>query len=142
DAQNEFYSVATSAMAEYCERLGYQLTLCVSEDDPAREERHVQALCERRVEGVLIVPCSVSSDRTLALLRGLPTVQFLRADSRMKAARVAADDFKAIYCATRHLIEMGHTRIALIGVPRTVSTGGRRIAGYEAAMRESGLKPP
>ncbi len=140
DVQNEFYSAAASAMAEHCQRLGYQLNLCVSEDDPNREERHVQALRESRVEGVLIVPCGSSTTRTLALLNKLPTVQFLRTDPRLGAAVVAADDELATYMATKHLIELGHQRIALISVPRSASTGRQRIAGYELAMTEYSLK--
>jgi LacI family transcriptional regulator len=41
--------------------------------------------------------------------------------------------------ATRHLIELGHRRIAAIGGPRALWSSQARLDGYRAAMLEAGL---
>ena len=41
--------------------------------------------------------------------------------------------------ATRHLIELGHKRIGLVGAPLNVSVGVDRRQGYVEALKEAGL---
>jgi DNA-binding LacI/PurR family transcriptional regulator len=139
DVQNEFYSAAARAMAGQCAQLGYQMVLGVSEDDPLREEQHVRTLRETRAAGLLIAPSGAPTAQTAAHLRHLPTVQFLRCDRRLGSAWVLADDIDGTYKATEHLLDLGHEKIAFLGGTLEVSTGLRRIAGYETALRERGL---
>ena len=140
DVQNEFYSAAARAMAEHCSQLGYQMMLGVSEDDPSREEQHVRLLRENRAAGVLIAPCGAPTAQTTDLLRHVATVQFLRYNRQLGSVGVLADDLDGTYRATEHLLELGHRRIAFVGGTLEVSTGLRRIAGYEAALRKWGLE--
>jgi DNA-binding LacI/PurR family transcriptional regulator len=55
---------------------------------------------------------------------------------------VTTDNFGAAYAATRHLLDLGHRRVALVTRPhtRTSSLRDRRL-GYEAALRAAGLVP-
>ena len=43
--------------------------------------------------------------------------------------------------ATRHLIELGHRRIALVGGPPGLWSSQARLDGYRAALRAAGLSP-
>jgi DNA-binding LacI/PurR family transcriptional regulator len=43
--------------------------------------------------------------------------------------------------ATRHLIELGHRRIAIIGGPPGLWSARARLDGYRAALHEAGLSP-
>lgn len=55
---------------------------------------------------------------------------------------VYPDDFGAGQLATRHLIELGHRRIAFSPHLQTAHySAGERQSGYETAMREAGLQP-
>ena len=139
DVQNEFYGAAARVMAQRCAQYGYQMMLGVSEDDPAREEKHVRSLREGRAAGVLIVPSPAPTETSIALLRQIPTVQFLRTHPKLASQAIVADDFEGIHEGTRHLLSLGHERIGFIGGARHVSTGLRRAAGYEAALRKQGL---
>jgi len=53
---------------------------------------------------------------------------------------VNADDFRGGYLATRHLIELGHTKIMILHGGDTVCTNAPRMAGYRAALEEAGLR--
>ena len=44
--------------------------------------------------------------------------------------------------ATRHLIELGHRRIAIIGGPEHLWSSRARLAGYRAALEAAGLPIP
>jgi LacI family transcriptional regulator len=52
------------------------------------------------------------------------------------------DDFQAAYDMTKHIIDLGHSRIGfIIGNPEQVASG-RRLNGYLAAMADAGLDTP
>ncbi|MFO7895747.1 MAG: substrate-binding domain-containing protein, partial [Candidatus Cloacimonadales bacterium] len=51
------------------------------------------------------------------------------------------DNFKGAYEATRHLLELGHERIAYIGGPESFLSAIKRGQGFETALEEIGLKP-
>jgi DNA-binding LacI/PurR family transcriptional regulator len=53
---------------------------------------------------------------------------------------VRADSEGGAYQLTRHLIEQGHRRIAIVTGPQHVSTASDRVAGYRRALEEAGLK--
>lgn len=99
----------------------------------------MRLLREHRAAGVLIAPSVAPTALTTEFLRHLPTVQFLRCDRRLGSNWVLADDLDGTYKATQHLLELGHRRIAFVGGTLEVSTGQRRVAGYEAALRRMGL---
>jgi DNA-binding LacI/PurR family transcriptional regulator len=56
---------------------------------------------------------------------------------------VAIDNERAAHDATRHLLDLGATRIAAIGAQpdEDYTTPQQRTAGYEAALREAGIEP-
>ena len=47
----------------------------------------------------------------------------------------------AIHEATRHLVQLGHTRLGYIGGHRELSTGAARLAGFGRALSEAGIDP-
>lgn len=141
DLRNEFYNAAATALAVRCSAAGYQLMLAVSEDDPQREEQQVRALRESRCMGVLITPSVAPTAQTSQWLRELPTVQFLRWHPNLDGPRVLTDDKDGVFRATRHLLDLGHRRIAYIGGALGASTGRQRHEGFEAALKHAGLQP-
>ncbi|WP_164672185.1 substrate-binding domain-containing protein, partial [Pseudomonas viridiflava] len=44
------------------------------------------------------------------------------------------------YLATRHLLDLGHKRIACIGGPRNSTVAEMRLAGYRRAMQEASVE--
>jgi LacI family transcriptional regulator len=52
------------------------------------------------------------------------------------------DNVLAAYQAARHLIELGHERIAIIAGPQTTLTGSGRLEGFRKALQEAHLPLP
>ena len=55
---------------------------------------------------------------------------------------VIIDNVGAVYNATKHLIELGHTRIGIICGSPGIATGRDREEGFRKAMQESRLEVP
>jgi len=139
DVTNAFYPDVISGAEEVATRAGYSLILCNANEDPAQERRQLSTLFSRRVDGVLIA-CSDSSTAYDSLMRRrFPIVFFDRIPRGFRGAAVATDNFAAGYQATRHLIELGHERIAIIAGNLDLSTHACRSEGFRKAMQEAGL---
>jgi LacI family transcriptional regulator len=54
---------------------------------------------------------------------------------------VLSDNRQGGYLATRHLIDLGHSRIACLAGPSNVTPSSERVTGYLQALREAGLAP-
>ncbi len=139
DVTNAFFPDVISGAEEVATRAGYSLILCNANEDPAQEQRQLSTLFSRRVDGVLIA-CSDSSTAYDSLMRRrFPIVFFDRIPRGFRGPAVATDNFAAGYQATRHLIELGHQRIAIIAGSMDLSPHACRSEGFRKAMQEAGF---
>jgi len=110
--------------------------------DGRAEPDAVQALVDLRVDGLVLVGTVSASaaDQVDALGHQIPTVVAGTREPRLTAVDlVANDDFQGGELATKHLLELGHRRIAHIVGEGEV--GRLRRAGHEAAIAQAGLAP-
>nr|HID12460.1 LacI family transcriptional regulator [Anaerolineae bacterium] len=106
-------------------------------DEIQAYERFVQG---RRVDGVLVVRTREQDARIAYLLeQQFPFVAFGRSRVEGDFCYLDVDGTVGIREATRHLINLGHRRIALILPPKNLTFTHYRRLGFEEAMAEAGL---
>jgi len=127
-----------------CRKAGYHFLLELIDHDRAsltREARDVLAALSP--DGVLLTPPSCDDPDMLELLTTSRT-PFVRLGSESEVEggiQLTLDDRGGAATAVRHLLGLGHTRIAcILGDPRYGSSQAR-LAGYRQAMAEAGLEP-
>ncbi len=125
---------------------GYNIMLCDARLDIAREAEYARMLLRRRVEGVVVIPFSNEArqwDVHLVELQkhDVPVVLLEHELPTNRFAKVVADNFAASGDMTRHLIKLGHKRIAFAFHPfqERDLVGRERLGGFNAAMAEAGL---
>lgn len=92
----------------------------------------------RRVDGLIVIN-PYSDDRFQHIPEKFPVV-FVGAQSHeQKISSVCLDDEKVAYEATRHLISLGHTDIALVTGPMEEDCSLDRTEGYRRALQEAGI---
>src|SRR5579871_1617030 len=119
-------------------RRGYHILLASIERGAAQAPAMV---AEQQVGGVLVVGGGDIADayiRTLAET-GLPLVLLDNYVQGLAVPCVLGDNVTGAYLATRHLIDAGHKRVALLEGPRKYKTLTDRREGYLRAMDEAGL---
>ena len=110
-------------------------------DDPDRERAAVDSLLARRVDGLVLATARLDDPLPASLRdRQVPHVLAVRTDSESPSS--VCDDELGGYLATRHLIDLGHTEIAVMPGPDFASTSQRRLAGFGRAMADEGLAAP
>ena len=72
----------------------------------------------------------------------VPTVLVNRTTDAIDAPSIACDDHAGIGLVVRHLVELGHTRIAHVTGPQDISNGQIRRQAFVAWMNSEGLNTP
>lgn len=116
---------------------GYSVFLCESNEDPNYEAEHLNTLYSRRVDGVLLAPTASMSLGDYLDQRRFPIVLFDRIVQGINLPAVVTDNFTASHEATKHLIALGHEKIAIITGKLDLSTGQDRVQGFRKALQEA-----
>lgn len=103
------------------------------------EEARMRLLQARRVDGVIILTGRLSDQQLLKYAERLPIVVTGRALNAPRLASFDQDNFAGACSATRHLIELGHTRIAFIAGPNDHPDAAERLRGYRQALADAGI---
>lgn len=142
DIRNSFYSTIAHALSKCLERENLQLTLSESDDDRTVELKHVRELIGANVAGVILVPSARPHPEAVRLLQSTPHIQLLRKHPGLGQQWFGIDDAQALHEATRHLLELGHRRIAYIGGSEDLPTGAARLKGFRSALAAGGAADP
>jgi len=138
---NPYFAELARGIEDYCERNGFCVILCNSDDDPAKQRSYLRVLLEKRVDGLIV--SSVGGDDSLGPVLatvGTPMVIVDRELEGLDADVVRIDHESGGFLATSHLLELGHRHIACICGPLATSVARMRLAGYRRAMAAAGVE--
>jgi len=142
---NPVFSRVVMAIEERAHEAGCEIILCHTLNLPEREEAAIRRLMSRRVEGLFVSPVyrmapTASIYSELERCR-IPTVILgNRAPFCSQFVNVETDDVQSSHAATRHLIELGHRRIAFFAGPQVSPSAQERLEGYRRALREAEIE--
>jgi LacI family transcriptional regulator len=136
DITNAFYPELVRGIEDTARKAGYGVLLCDSSENPKNEESHLNMLFSRRVDGVLLACCAGSTAYATVAGRRFPIVFVDRVPPIGAEYTVSSDNVQAGYIATRHLIDLGHERIAPIAGNLVLSPHRDRLEGFRKAMQE------
>ena len=127
------------------QKFGYSVIAIDSNDDSSRQREVVSLLRSQRVEGILLVVAS-GKDSLAQLPKlldsGIPIVCLDRLPGGVDVDSVCVEDRAAAELGTAHLIENGHSRIAIITGDLTLKNEQQRLLGYQTALQTAGLAVP
>ena len=141
DAANPFFTDVATGIEDAAEQAGLAVFTCNSDNRAEREETYLTRLEEQRVQGVLITPLDPASPALARLARrGTPVVLVDRTAGDQRHCSVAVDDVLGGELAARHLLDLGHTRIAFVGGPTSIGQVRERLEGVRRAVEPSHLE--
>lgn len=140
DIRNTFFIEVADALEDLALADGFELIMAASKEDPERTLAHIRTLASRRVEGIFAIPAGDPDDAFQELAAtGLPVVLVDRIEDHSPFPSVAVENHKAAELGTRHLIALGHRRIALVINSESLTNSRHRIEGFWAAARGAGI---
>jgi LacI family xylobiose transport system transcriptional regulator len=120
-------------------RIGMVLTGATEQNTPY--PHWVDDVLRRQPVGVVLIACKLSADDKQRLRsRNIPLVMVDPAGTPAPdVPSIGSADWNGGYQATRHLIDIGHTRIGIITGPADMMASTARLSGYRAALDSAGL---
>ena len=140
DSANPFFAEISRSIEDAAFKKGYSVFLCNTELDTNRELFYVDVLSKKQVDGIIFVAAGDQADSLDFLLRqDMPVVMIDRDLPNVEVDAVLTDHQLGGFLATRHLIELGHRRIACIAGPSSITPSAQRITGYRQALEQASL---
>jgi len=118
---------------------GYFLALSIADYG---ETFHRTLFQEDRVDGVILLSPIQEEEYVMELKK--KKIPFVMLDNQLRASQapsVIVDNYKGGYEAARHLIGLGHKKIAHIAGPDWFLSSKERERGFRDALAEAGLEP-
>ena len=137
---DQFYVLAINGAEKVASREMYNVIISQSHDDAGNEERIIDLMKRNRVDGVIVAITkhtqNMSSFKKLEDI-GIPVVFFSRPPNDDSFNHVTADNEEGAFKATEFLIKKGHTRIAHLMGPESMSVSYIRLKGYKNAIEKN-----
>lgn len=142
DLQNPFTAELAASIGGQARMHGFGMVLSDSRGDPDLSLEAVELLKGHGVDGMIVTPPESGplNDALLALNeRGIPVVGLGLHTTPSRTDVATVDTRAGAAAAVRHLVELGHRRIAMIG-SKTLATGRRET--YKQVLRSARLRTP
>lgn len=145
DITNPFYPQFVRGIQDVAEAHHIDVTTYNTDDDHEKELRSVDRINESRPDGLIIVPFSLTGQDLSAVARSGTAIAVVASPQLLTRRRppidcIDIDNTSAARTAVTHLLELGHTRVAMI----SGQSGGRlpdqRRAGYLNALLAQGVR--
>jgi DNA-binding LacI/PurR family transcriptional regulator len=140
DITNPFFPELVAGVQQVADARRHALWLLQSGDDPARAAGLLLELRRRRVSGVVLVGGTLPADQVRDALREVPLVTVDRVVPLADVPVVTSDHREGGRLAGRHLLGLGHERIAHVGGPAHLDVSAARRQGLDDAMQEAGTE--
>jgi LacI family transcriptional regulator len=138
DIINPFWTTVARGMEDAANRHDHHVIICYTDESPEKEAEYLDFLLRKQIDGFLLLP---PSNRSLERLQkhGAHVVVLDRRVPGISVDTVRGDSEAGAHDLVKHLLDLGHERIAVVTGPADVSTSIDRVAGYERALAEAGL---
>jgi LacI family transcriptional regulator len=138
DITNPFFPEVARGVLDTARAKDFNIFLCNSDDDPEEEKQTLQTLSDQNVDGIIIFPCLQENIRAFAELHR-PFVVINNQLEHPHVSAVITNNYEGAKLAVEHLIERGHTEIAMLSGKPAVNS--KRMRGFEDGMQNRGLTP-
>lgn len=137
DITNPFFTSVVRGIEDVANKFGYTVILCNSDEDHGKEKLYINMLRSKHIDGLLLAAAGI--DIKYPENPKFPIIYINRIPLNPNVDSVIVNNFRGAYEATRYLIQLGHTRIAMVsGIPGLFTTI-ERLRGYKEAMVSAGL---
>ena len=139
DLGNQFYANLAAGIEQMLREADFQMVLVSDNSDETQELACARTFLAMRAAGVIITP----ADRAATALLSRSGVDVVEVDRRLADVpcdAVVLDNERGGQDATRHLLELGHRRIALLVADTDWTTDAGRLAGYVLAHDEANVR--
>ncbi len=137
--RNPFFTDLVRSVEDLAEEHGYNVFFCNTDESLKKEISSINAMEEKQVEGIVIVPASKIDEKVEKRLETNVPIVVIDRDAEYKnlIGKVLSDNYKGAYQAVNHLINLGHKKIAFISGPVEIKPSVERRKGFLDACKNN-----
>jgi len=140
DITNPFWTTVARSVEDAASDAGFNVILCNTDESEIEQEKYLNVLLQKRVDGVLLVPVRCTRETVQFIQsQNVPLVVIDRHIPGVEIDSVRCDSEGGGYALVHLMLGQGHRRIAMLSGPQGVSSADDRVAGYRRALAEAGL---
>jgi len=142
DITNPFFPGIARGAEDRANEEGYSLIFCNTDDKIEVEEKYIETLTSKMVDGIIIAHSS-NSDRMSEILKRcqIPIILIDRDfDSENVLGKVLVKNRDGAFNAISHMVEKGYRRIAYLSGSLKTQTAMERLRGYKEALVEKNIQ--
>ncbi len=142
DISNSFYAKMARNIEDYCNKYGYNLIICSSDEKDVKEASIIKMLKEKQVDGIILSSTLIDNTEIVALKKeNFPFVLVDRYFPEIPDTNyVVIDNYHGAINAVNHFIKLGHKNIAMLSIsPAHITSVKDRNRGYSDALKKAGI---
>lgn len=136
---NPFYFDIIKGIENMALSQNYNILLCETDSKPEKEEIYFDLLRKKMADGVISMDPAVNVETLKELAENYAIIQCSEYGGGIGIPYVTIDSEEASYRAVKHLIQIGHQKIALMNSDEKFLYARERRMGYERALQEHGI---
>lgn len=139
DITGSFFSSVITGAQEALNKKGYNVIVCISNENYETEVENVKLMVSQQVDGIIASHTKETRNFDhfkMVERRGIALTMFTRVTDQLNVPKVMVDDYQAAFAAVEHLLKKGRRRIAHLAGPDTLINSKLRLQGYLDALKK------
>ncbi|MBF6634857.1 MAG: LacI family DNA-binding transcriptional regulator [Planococcus sp. (in: Bacteria)] len=136
---NPFYFEVIKGIENMALSQNYSILLCETDSKPEKEEIYFDLVRKKMADGIISMDPAVNVEILKELAENYAIIQCSEYGGGIGIPYVTIDSEEASYHAVKHLIQIGHRKIALMNSDEKFLYARERRMGYERALQEHGI---
>ena len=142
DITNPFFSYVARGCEDRCRSHNFDLTIYSASSQELEETAFYRLLRERQVDGLVLASPALSQKTPLRIIQDIPKVYIDHAPGYEQADCICVGNAIGAQLAARHLMDLGHRRIAIVsGFPDSFA-GAARLEGFKSVLADNEIELP
>ncbi|MCM3716109.1 LacI family transcriptional regulator [Alkalihalobacillus oceani] len=140
DISNPFFAETAKVIISQARKSGFDVILTDTEHESVNLEKSIESLVGKRVEGIIIGSVDLYDSKTRQFAEtGFPVVFYNTNIHEDIGNYVVLNNKKGAKVGVKHLVELGHRKIAYISGTLKYSNLSGRLEGFKEALKEYDL---
>jgi LacI family transcriptional regulator, repressor for deo operon, udp, cdd, tsx, nupC, and nupG len=136
---NPFYLEIIKGIEQVAISQNYNILLCETDSNPEKENIYFDLVRKKMADGIITMDPAVNVETLKKLAENYAVIQCSEYEECTGIPYVTIDNEEASYRAVKHLIQIGHHKIALMNADEKYLFARQRKMGYKRALEENGI---
>jgi len=140
DITNQYYAYVSKGVSSYLEKIGYGLVFCNSDRNKENENRYIDFLAQRRVDGIILIPVKPKAEDYRKIIKNVPLVMADNYVNDLEISYVGNDNYAGARKIVAHMLRQGYRKIGVISGDESSSASNDRLKAYKDLLIENNIE--